>query len=192
MADKDKENKASDSKDDASKKAEGKIGILTWVIVALVVAVLSGSGFFVGRIVASTIAPKPDDAKASEENTEEKTSEADLKSSDDSQDVWYYELESIVVNPDEPGATRFLRVGLNLEMSRELDPNKTKTMIESKKPLLVNWLNLYLKSMSLSEMENEKDLKRIQSQVCDGFNEILFPEAKPQIKNVLIREFNIQ
>ena len=41
-------------------------------------------------------------------------------------------------------------------------------------------------------MGNEKDLNRILMQIKDAFNEILFPEAKPSIEKILIREFNIQ
>ena len=107
--------------------------------------------------------------------------------------TWYYnELDPVVVNPDEPGATRFVRVGLILEISNELDQVEAKAMLESKEPLMINWLNLYFKSLSLNQMENERDMNRILSQIKDGFNDILFPEAKPQVKNVLIREFNIQ
>ena len=114
----------------------------------------------------------------------------------DSKGTWYYnDLESIVVNPDEPGATRFVRVGLILEISSALDKDKIKKikeLIEAKKPPLINWLNLYFKSLTLGEMENDRDMKRILAQICDAFNEILFPDAKPQIKKILIREFNIQ
>ena len=110
-----------------------------------------------------------------------------------SKGTWYYnDLESVVVNPDEPGATRFVRVGLILEISSGLSEDKVKELIEAKKPPLINWLNLYFKSLTLDEMENDRDMKRILSQICDAFNEMLFPDAKPQIKKILIREFNIQ
>ena len=108
-------------------------------------------------------------------------------------DTWYYnDLESIVVNPDEPGATRFVRVGLILEISIEISPDKAKEIIDSQKPILINWVNLYFKSLTLDQMRNDRDMKRIQLQILDAFNEMLFPDSKPQIKRVLIREFNIQ
>ncbi|MHC4552270.1 MAG: flagellar basal body-associated FliL family protein, partial [Planctomycetota bacterium] len=59
-------------------------------------------------------------------------------------------------------------------------------------PLLINWLNLYFKGLSLDQMEDEKDMNHILAQITDAFNEILYPNAKPQIKRTLIREFNIQ
>jgi hypothetical protein len=65
-------------------------------------------------------------------------------------------------------------------------------LIELKKPPMINWLNLYFKSLTLDEMKDDRDIQRILSQTCDAFNEILFPDAKPLIKKVLIKEFNIQ
>ena len=191
MSSEDKE-KTEAKESPSEKPAEAKVSVLTWAIMGVIILVLSSSGFFLGRIFASS-STQPEAAEAPiEEQDSKKTSEA-AQSKQVSEGSWYYkDMESVVVNPDEPGATRFVRVGLILEVNNELSKEAATAMFEAKKPLLINWLNLYFKSLSLSQMENEKDMKRILSQICDGFNEILFPEAKPQIKNVLIREFNIQ
>ena len=192
MASKEKENKQAD-KDDAAKPTEVKIGIVTWVIMLTIVAMLSGSGFFLGQLLAKS-APVPD---TTEPQKDEKSYPATTPpipgSANASEGTWYFnDLKPVVVNPNEPGATRFVRVDLILEVSNELTQEKATELIQAQTPLLINWLNLYFKSLSLSQMEDEKDIKRILSQICDGFNEILFFESKPQIKNVLIREFNIQ
>ena len=191
MADKDKEHK--ETKQGASEKsAEAKTGVLTWAVMGVVIVVLSGSGFFLGRLLAGSPQTSEVATVSKEEPNPAKPSPA-ATGKQVSAETWYYkDMESVVVNPDEPGATRFVRVGLILEVSNELGETEAKEMFLAKNPLLINWLNLYFKSLSLSQMENEKDMKRILSQICDGFNEILFPEAKPQIKHVLIREFNIQ
>ena len=167
-----------------------KISILTWLIMAVIIAAMAGSGFVLGRLLAGPSSPKT--TEPSQENPQ---TEAIVPDSSDtsSKDTWYYnELESVVVNPDEPSATRFVRVGLILEMSSGLGESGAKKLIESKKPLLMNWLNLYFKSLTLEEMGNDSDLRRILLHICDAFNEILFGNAKPQIKRILIREFNIQ
>ncbi|HAL45269.1 MAG: hypothetical protein A2Y12_11130 [Planctomycetes bacterium GWF2_42_9] len=214
-------------KADASKtQAAGKTGILTYIIMAVVVFAMAGSGFFMGRIFAggngqpqtteAGAAPKKEakaekksghggghGAKKEEKKSghggghggghgakEEKSSAPTISSPND---TWYYgELESVVVNPDEPGATRYVRVGLNLEFGGDFSTEEAGELITSKKPLLINWLNLYFKSLSLSQMQNDRDMKRILTQICDAFNEVLFPEQKPKIKKILIREFNIQ
>jgi flagellar basal body-associated protein FliL len=183
-------------KDEQPRQAETKtkIGILTWIIIAVVIVLLAGSGFVLGRLFAGSSSPKI--TKSSQKKTQTEKVVEDTKDNlkkSSSKDTWYYnDLESVVVNPDEPGATRFVRVGLILEISSELSKDKAEGLIEAKKPPLVNWLNLYFKSLTLDEMENDRDMKRILSQICDAFNEMLFPEAKPQIKRILIREFNIQ
>ena len=191
MADTDDEKKKEDTKqegDEKSQQAGKKIGIVTWIIMAVAIALFAGSGFVLGRLFAGSSSPQT--TESPQENLQEKETTPDET---DSKDTWYYnDLESVIVNPDEPGATRFVRVGLILEISSGLSENKAKQLIEAKKPPLINWLNLYFKSLTLAEMENDRDIKRILSQICDSFNEILFPDAKPQIKKVLIREFNIQ
>lgn len=195
MADKanDKEKKT-DKTEAPPPQAGGKIGILTWVIMLVVVVALSGSGFVLGHLLAGssaaeTVPTSPENAPSAQAPSKPSAS----TSAPSAAGLWYYnDLESVVVNPAEPGATRFIRVGLILEMMQAADQEKIKVLIDSKKPLLVNYLNLYFKSLTLAEMENERDLNRILSQLCDAFNEILSPEAAPLIKKILIREFNIQ
>jgi len=193
MADKDDKNKNQDEKIEKNEKAKpaaAKIGILTWLIMVAVVVILAGSGFILGRLFAGSSSPKTTESVKETTQTEE-TAKAD--SSENNGATWYYnDLESIVVNPDEPGATRFVRVGLILEINSELSEAKAKELINSRKPPLINWINLYFKGLTLDQMRNDRDMKRIQAQILDGFNEILFPGSKPQIKRVLIREFNIQ
>ncbi|MHC4531361.1 MAG: flagellar basal body-associated FliL family protein [Planctomycetota bacterium] len=191
--DTDDEEKKEDTKteeDEQSQQAGTKISILTWMIMAVVVVLFAGSGFVLGRLFAGS--PSPEITESSQENSKtEELMPDDLKTN--SKGTWYYnDLESVVVNPDEPGATRFVRVGLILEISSALNQERAKELIDAKKPPLINWLNLYFKSLTLGEMENDRDMRRILSQICDSFNEILFPDAKPQIKRILIREFNVQ
>lgn len=206
MADKTKESKETKvnketkaaAKDGASDPASVKIGVLAWVIMITIVALLSSSGFVLGHLLAGGAAPLPAGAASTPENASAEAAAApgapeSPESKNKAGVTWYYnDLESVVVNPNEPGATRFVRVGLRLEMSEELSQEAAKALLETKSPLLINWLNLYLKGLSLSQMQNEKDMNRLLLQIGDAFNEILFPNAKPQIKKVLIREFNIQ
>ncbi|MGB8226966.1 MAG: flagellar basal body-associated FliL family protein [Sedimentisphaerales bacterium] len=187
-------NAAQPEKSEKPQQTGAKTGILMWLIMAVVVVLFAGSGFALGRLLAGSFSPSPspETAEHSQENKQQEKSASD-NSEADPNDTWFYnELESVVVNPDEPGATRFVRVGLTLEMSSGLSKEKAKELIDTKKPLLVNWLNLYFKSLTLGEMQNDRDMKRILLQICDAFNENLFPGEKPKIKKILIREFNIQ
>jgi len=191
MAD-DKENQDDEKveKNTASEQSSAKIGIVTWAILTVIVVSCSGSGFVLGRLFAGGSATETSG------NSQEVTQTEEVIQNDpetDPKETWYYnELESVVVNPQEPGATRYVRVGLILEVSSELTEEEANELFKTKKPLLINWLNIYFKSLTLDEMSSDRDMQRILSQICDAFNEILFPDAKPQIKRILVREFNIQ
>ncbi len=192
MADKE-EKKDQEPKDEAKEegsKSGGKAGILVWIIMAVVIVVMAGSGFVLGRLLAGSSSSKTTDPSEKNPATQETTA-GDTGTG--STDTWLYKkMESVVANPNEPGAKRFVRAGLILEISSNLSEDDFTKLMEAKEPFLTNWLNLYLKSLRLEDMENDSDLRRIESQACDAFNEILFPEAEPQIKRILIKEFNIQ
>mgnify|MGYP006308171037 CR=1 FL=1 len=195
MADKTNENPTADKRS-GEPDQPAQIGLVTWLASRFVIAAISGSGFVVGRLMAGNMQKQAAGDETAQGETDEQNPDGTPrkeKAQKGDEGTWYYnDLESVVVNPDEPGATRFVRVGLILEISSELSQEKATQMIQGKSPRLINWLNLYFKSLSLDQMENERDMKRILSHICDGFNDILFPEAKPQIQSVLIREFNIQ
>jgi hypothetical protein len=53
-------------------------------------------------------------------------------------------------------------------------------------------LTIYLAGLNIESTRGDKNLKRIQSEVCDLFNERLYPNAKPLIKGILIKEFAVQ
>ncbi len=176
--------------DKKDEKSSG-IGILTWVILGVSVLVFAGSGFIIGRLFGGPAAPQTAPSNEAKP-TQARKPKKDNRSQTTSQKVWYYELDPVVTNPDEPGATRYVRAALTLEISPELQEDKGKELIESKKPILINWLTIYFKSLTLAEMQNDRDVRRIQLQILDAFNEILFPDARPQIKKILWKEFNIQ
>ena len=67
-----------------------------------------------------------------------------------------------------------------------------KAFLDEKKPVLINWLTVYLSSLSLDDIRGDRNLRSIQSHVRDAFNEQLFPDSQAQIKQVLIKEFPVQ
>lgn len=192
---KEKQEKPGDKQktEDKSKQKDSgaKIGLVTWAIMGVVVLVLAGSGLILGQVVAG-MTKTSSDSQASEQQEKAQEQEEPDSYTDDGE-TWYYNgLQSIVVNPDEPGAMRYVRIGLTLEISSEIDEVEAEMFFIKKNPALISWLNIYLKSLTLDEMENDRDINRILSDVHEAFNEILFPNAKPKLKKVLIREFNIQ
>jgi len=166
---------------------------LPWATVAVVVFVCAGAGFSVGRLFAG---PGTTEADASGSGADSKNVENNLKSDGHSEDgtdkVWYYDLDPVVANLNEPTVTRYVRASFTLEMSADMDVKEGTAFLDEKKPLLVNWLTVYLSSLSLDDIRGDKNLRSIQSHVRDAFNEQLFPDSQAQIKKVLIKEFPVQ
>jgi flagellar basal body-associated protein FliL len=185
-----------EKKNPEAEKSEKKSLIarfLPWIIMVVVVLICSGAGFSVGRLFAGAGAPEAD-VSGSEADAQSLTNDlkADNDSADGSGKVWYYDLDPVVANLNEPAVTRYVRASLTLEMSADMDVKKGTAFIEKKKPILINWLTVYLSSLSLEDIRGDKNLRSIQSNVRDAFNEKLFPDSKPQVKQVLIKEFPVQ
>ena len=177
---------------DAEQKPEGDAakkgpGILTWAIMAVVIIVLGGSGFVLGRLFAGSSAP---DEPAEQAQTAQ--APKDDLTAKTPQKVWYHQLDPVVANLDVPGATRYLRAVLVLELDSTLDQKKGSELFEEKKPLIINWLTIYLSGLTLEDATGASNLRRIQSHILDAFNEQLFPDSKPMIKKILLKEFPIQ
>jgi len=178
----------------ADKPAEkGKGGsIVPWIIIAAVVVVTAVAGLVLGRLLAGA---KPQAAAAAAPRAEQPQAAEQLKPDKPGaakEEVWYFDLEPVVANLDEPGATRYVRASLTLEMSSEISAEKGTAFLQQKKPLMTNMLTIYLAGLNLETTRGDKNLKRIQSDICDSFNERLFSNGKPLIKRILIKEFAVQ
>lgn len=166
---------------------------LPWIIMVVVVLICAGAGFSVGRLFAgsgTTEGAESDSGSDAQSLTEDL--KADNGSADGSGKVWYYDLDPVVANLNEPTVTRYVRASLTLEMSADMDVDKGTIFLDEKKPILVNWLTVYLSSLALEDIRGDNNLRSIQSHIRDAFNEKLFPDSKSQIKQVLIKEFPVQ
>lgn len=167
--------------------------LLPWVILGVVVVSCAGAGFGLGRLFAGSRGPAaPESPAKPEESSPAESLAADSDPADDSQKSWYYDLDPVVANLNEPSVTRYVRATFTLEISPDIDKKKGADFLNEKKPILINWLTVYLSSLRLEDIRGDKNLKSIQSRVCEAFNEKLFPDSKPQIKQVLIKEFPVQ
>lgn len=194
MADEDLEKQKESGREKTDEKASGKsiVGrLLPWTIMAVVIAIFAGAGFGLGRMFGGS--PTSETTESSQQN--EPAAAEQLRVNDSTKqsgEVWYYPLEPVVANLDVPGVTRYVRASLVVAISSRVDRKEGEAFLEEKKPLLINWLTIYLASLNLEEIRGEKNLRRIQMQVLDAFNEKLFPDAKPQIERILFKEFAVQ
>jgi flagellar basal body-associated protein FliL len=181
-----------EQKDPKAEKSDKKSLIarfLPWIIMVVVVLICAGAGLSVGRLFAGS---DTSEVTGSDSKPDEPTQADGLKADDDSAKVWYYDLDPVVANLNEPTVTRYVRASLTLEMSADMDVKKGTVFLDRKKPILVNWLTVYLSSLTIEDVRGDNNLRSIQSHVRDAFNEELFPDSKSQIKQVLIKEFPVQ
>jgi flagellar basal body-associated protein FliL len=196
MAD-ENENDVKQQKEPEKKEAGGKASIkrfLPWIILAAVVLISAGMGFGLGHVFGGH---QDNDAEVNEQSaaqTEQVGAPAQGggATADDSVGVWYYDLEPVVANLNEPGVTRYVRVALTLEISNNFDQKEGIPFLEQKNPRLKHLLTLYLANQTIDNIRGEKNLRRIQAEILDSFNQHLFPDSRPQLTRVLFKEFAIQ
>ncbi len=196
MADADDIKEQEEQKDSKAEKGDKKslVGrLLPWIIIVVVVAFCAGSGFGLGRLFAGSRTPE---AAESDSESDESTQTDELKADDDSVEdpdkLWYYDLEPVVANLNEPSVTRYVSASLTLQMSSKLDQKKGTEILDRNKPILINWLTVFLSGLKLDDIRGDNNLKSIQAKICEAFNDKLFPDSKPQIKQVLIKGFPVQ
>ncbi len=194
MADKNTQEKQDEPKQEEADNKKSINSSLKWIILAVVVVVCAGAGFGLGRLLGgsdtSDIRQRRKPSQQAE-TTQTKPGHEDASQADSTK-TWYYEFEPVVANLNEPGATRYIRVVLTLQISTDLDSKSGTALLVEKDPLLRNWLTIYLSSQTIDDIRGDRNLRRIQSEILDAFNEKLFPDAKPQIKSILFKEFAIQ
>ena len=181
------EKKENQPQQEETKEPQSKKGILQWAILGAVVIVLAGAGFFVGRMLKGSSVPAA--AGAAQQDAEPRT---DDSAPDDGQTWFYKDFEPVVANLNDPGVMRYVRATLTFELSSAAQPDTTTKLFQEKTPILTNWLTIYLASLGLEDIRGDKNLKRIQAQILDAYNEELFPNQKPRIVHILFREFAIQ
>ncbi len=187
MADEEIEKNEEEPKEQKTSKA----GLLHWIIMAAVVLICAGSGFLLGRLFTGSAVTGTAEASQEKQTAQQPGLLADDSASDSTQ-TWFYDLEPVVSNLDEPGATRYVRALLTLEVTSGVSQKEATKHFEKKTPILTNWLTIFLASLNIEDIRGDKNLRRIQSQVLDAFNEELFPDQKPKIKHILFKEFAIQ
>jgi len=164
-------------------------GILPWLIPALAVILCASAGFVVGRLFGTRGGAK---TVAAAEQTAAMEAEQAMAAENGDGKGWYYDLDAVVANLNEPGVSRYVRVGLTLEMDSSMEQKQGTVFLEEKEPLLKHWLTLYLSNQTIEDMRGERKLRHVQMQISDSFNQGLFPNGKPHIKRVLFKEFSIQ
>jgi flagellar basal body-associated protein FliL len=163
--------------------------ILPWLIIGAVVVVFATGGFLVGRLFGTRGQAQTASAQQAS-SAENAIQELDPLTGKD--EGWFYEVDPVTANLNEPGVTRYARITLTLDVTQAWVQEEAKVFLDQKKPLMKHWLTLYLANQMIEDTRGEKNLVRMQTQIRDIFNQGLFPDTQPRIKNVLFKEFAIQ
>jgi len=162
--------------------------LLPWAIMVVLVAVSAGAGFGLGRALARSATPDSADPNAPRPAVSGKTTPAE---NDPEKTILYEDLPTVVATLNEPGLTRYLRVTIMLKLFQK-ETTDSKAVVAGKSAELVNWLNLFLASQTLEDVRGDRNLRRLQMQILDAFNQVLAPNAKPLIKEVYFKDIAIQ
>jgi len=171
-------------------KEGGSGKLLSLLVPVLATLLFAGGGFAVGRVFG--VRGNAQNASAAQNPTTNEETARQNAEDVEAGDTWFFDMESVVGNLNEPGATRYARIGLTLEVGYGLDAKKGTPLFEQKMPLLKNWLTLYMANQTVANIRGETNLRQVQNQITEMFNKGLFPNAQGHIKQVLFKELSIQ
>ena len=172
------------------KAGSGSFGLIAWLVVVCVSLAGMVGGFALAQLMAASA--EGEVVEEPKENlTKESYNELYTETPQEAKS-WAYDLEPIVGNLDEAGSMRFLRVAISIEMSPELDSTKSIGYLDERKAVMKDFVTTYVAGLSLEKVKGSSNLNRIKKELRDGFNEQLFPESKPLVQRVFLREFAIQ
>jgi flagellar basal body-associated protein FliL len=160
-------------------------GVFTWVITLAIVVGGGVGGFALAQLIAGA-GPKNAHAQPAAPETDV------FAPGEEGAGPWQYDLEPVLANLDEPGVTRFLRVTVTLVMAPEMDATKGGEFLKDKAPLLTDFVSGYISGLTLEQVRGQNNRNHIKREVQYGFNQVLFPDGKPYVHNVLFREFAVQ
>jgi flagellar basal body-associated protein FliL len=186
MADEEIKDEVAKDKTEATSGKKG--GLVGWIITFAIAIICAGGGYGLSGLFAKVTPEKVDaveDAKKSE-------IEAILSDSPDSAKPWIFELEPITTNLNEPGSTRMIQVTVVLELAAEMDKIKGEEFLKERVVHLRDWLGTYLAGLKLIQVNGSSNQSRMKVDIQESFNEKLFPDSKPLVQKVMLKDFMIQ
>jgi flagellar basal body-associated protein FliL len=200
MADDEKKEQEPEAKKGKKSKPEGEkalsFGLFTWLILGAIVMAGFAGGFALAQLLAGNGAGPTQQIEADGTKTDATPKDTAINDllidKPQNEKLWPYDLEPVIANLDEPGVTRYARVTITLQLSPQMNMEKGTPFLDEQKPILRDWLTTYIAGLSLERVRGTRNLARIKKEVRDAFNELLFPQSKPFINDILFKEFAVQ
>lgn len=93
-------------------------------------------------------------------------------------------MDSMIVNLDEPGGNRYLKILLTLELTQELDDNSKNLIPRARDQILV-----YLSSLTVEQVQKTEVKLEMKKKVAELVNETF---GVPLVKQVYFKELVMQ
>lgn len=97
----------------------------------------------------------------------------------------------VAVNLAEERMTRFLRVKVAIQCEESAE-SKLKEHVEKNKAALKSWMISHLAGKSLKEVSGTVAIHRLQREMLERFEEILYPSGESPLRAVLFEEYLVQ
>lgn len=166
----------------------GKLGGILKTLLPVGLVILCGVG---GYIASNFNVPAEADAEEGDAQATSAPADKPDKSPRDVTDLTHHELEPIIINLNEPQVTRYLRVVFSLGIPTE-DFSEAKATIDKNTHDMKNWLIVYLSDLTLDDVRGAKNINRVRRQIQDSLNNRLWPDGRPLILKVSLKEWIIQ
>ncbi len=97
----------------------------------------------------------------------------------------------IVSNLSEGRMNRYLRLRISMLVSK---PHKMEleTKLQTEGPLMKNWLLSLVSDKSVEDIRGRSGQNMLRREMRDHFNEVLCPDGRDLVYDVLFEEFNVQ
>jgi flagellar FliL protein len=97
----------------------------------------------------------------------------------------------VVVNLNEERMSRYLRVKLVLAVDAEQEKAANEHLAKHKAQLK-NWLIGHLSGKSIKDVAGSVGVKRMQREILEHFEDVLYPDGDGPLREVLFEEFVVQ
>lgn len=171
-----------------AKMLSGSGGIIWLAVLVAVAAICAAGGLYIGHAIKSAEASEPQEPSAAAA-----AAAAALPpiAPDTSGEYRYFDIEPITINLDEPRLARYVRAAITLAFDAK-NETEVRSQVDKRLPELKNWLAVYLAGRTLDEVRGAQSLNRVRREICDAFNEQIWPQQPPRIHHVLFKEFAVQ
>lgn len=166
-------------------------GILPWIVTVVIAILCAAAGLAVGHLFAGFRELKKVAPAQSSLLFDSELLGDEHPAATDSGKTWYYDLDPVTANLNEPNFARYVRIAVTLEMDKKVDASKGRALLDQKKTLLANILAVYLASLSTDSLKGHENLEQLRSQILGLFNSELFPDSKPRIRQILLKQLAI-